>query len=75
MPLLDGPGSNDTAIDSVQYGVSQAANVQSGFNAQNFQHSMSERQRIVVVGLGMVAISFMWVSFRVKLGLCPRQLC
>ncbi|KAF7113681.1 hypothetical protein CNMCM5793_003037 [Aspergillus hiratsukae] len=57
MPLIDGPRSNDAVHNSLSNGISHASlepvrELDYGHNDPN------RRQKIVVVGLGMVAISF-----------------
>lgn len=61
MPLIDGPRSNDAVHNSLSNGISHASlepvrELDYGHNDPN------RRQKIVVVGLGMVAISFMCVA-------------
>lgn len=58
MPLLDGPRSNETGSGNISHDVSH---VQDSNNASRnvIERDVNLRQKIVVVGLGMVAISFM----------------
>lgn len=58
MPLLDGPRSNETVSGSISHDVSHEQNSNNTGRDVTERH-VNRRQKIVVVGLGMVAISFM----------------
>ena len=60
MPLLDGPRSNETVSGNISHDVSHGQNP-NNTSRDVTEHNVNRRQKIVVVGLGMVAISFMYV--------------
>lgn len=62
MPLLDGPRNRDGANSVVHFEVSSPSHEDS--TGLDVRSNGERRQRIVVVGLGMVAISFMYVDDR-----------
>lgn len=63
MPLLEGPGSRPAVNGSLHNGfTSPSPVVESLPDPQPRQAGLNGRQRIVVVGLGMVAVSFMYVD-------------
>ena len=57
MPLLEAPRNGGAANNGVLNGVSHSQNF--GFDTEAHLDDPNRRQRIVVVGLGMVAISFL----------------
>ncbi|PYI32346.1 nitrite reductase NiiA [Aspergillus indologenus CBS 114.80] len=59
MPLLDGPRSSDPVIPGSIHNVhlQTSSMMESSLNTEPRRHDSSARQKIVVVGLGMVAIS------------------
>ncbi|KAF9883728.1 hypothetical protein FE257_003020 [Aspergillus nanangensis] len=59
MPLLEGPGNRNTANGTLHNGVvSSTQGFDSLTDPEPVRNNGSGRQRIVVVGLGMVAVSF-----------------
>ena len=63
MPLLDGPRKSEAASIGISHGVVsrvEEPHVNRPVEGPS-SRSVDRRQKIVVVGLGMVAISFMYV--------------
>ena len=58
MPLLDGPRSNTVDPGSISHDGSHVRDSNST-SRDVIERDVNRRQKIVVVGLGMVAISFM----------------
>lgn len=61
MPLLGGLRSHDGVAGSLGHGVSHAEDIHTENVGNGSGSHGARRQKIVVVGLGMVAISFMSV--------------
>jgi nitrite reductase (NAD(P)H) len=62
MPLLDGPRNGETVTAGVQNAIPVIDGIDPTAHAQeSFDHDPNRRQKIVVVGLGMVAVAFMYV--------------
>lgn len=61
MPLIDGSRNNDAVHSSISNGISHARVVEPVRDLDCGRNDPNRRQKIVVVGLGMVAISFMYV--------------
>ena len=62
MPLLDRPGPSDADSVTFSNGISNGDKINAHQQTEHPDSDMDRRQRIVVVGLGMVAISFMYVD-------------
>lgn len=62
MPLLDGPRSAETVNTSVHHGLSVIDGIDPLAERESFSQDSNRRQKIVVVGLGMVAVAFMYVE-------------
>ncbi|PKX94084.1 nitrite reductase niiA [Aspergillus novofumigatus IBT 16806] len=58
MPLIDSSRNNDAVHSSISNGISHATVVESVRDRDYRHNDPNRRQKIVVVGLGMVAISF-----------------
>ncbi|PTU22771.1 hypothetical protein P175DRAFT_0499315 [Aspergillus ochraceoroseus IBT 24754] len=58
MPLLDSSRSGDTVTGSIRPGASRLQELDSFTQIDTPQHDVNRRQRLVVVGLGMVAVAF-----------------
>lgn len=62
MPLLDRPRKSEAASSGIRHGVSRVEEPHVNRPIEGpSSRSVNRRQKIVVVGLGMVAISFMYV--------------
>lgn len=62
MPLLDRQGKGEAVSGGVSYSVSHTSENYTSRHVEGTRsHSANRRQKIIVVGLGMVAISFMYV--------------
>jgi nitrite reductase (NAD(P)H) len=62
MPLIDSSRNDDAVHSSISNGISHATVVESVRDLDYRHNDPNRRQKIVVVGLGMVAISFMYVA-------------
>jgi nitrite reductase (NAD(P)H) len=62
MPLIDGLRNNDAVHSSISNGISHARVIEPVRDLDYRHNDPNRRQKIVVVGLGMVAISFMYVA-------------
>lgn len=60
MPLLDGL-RNDALPGNISHNASHVEDLSTRDVERHNSHNVNRRQKIVVVGLGMVAISFMYV--------------
>ncbi|OJJ63719.1 hypothetical protein ASPSYDRAFT_38347 [Aspergillus sydowii CBS 593.65] len=58
MPLLDGPRGVETINTSVHHGISVIDGIDPTAERESFIQDSNRRQKIVVVGLGMVAVAF-----------------
>ncbi|KAL4978429.1 nitrite reductase [Aspergillus desertorum] len=58
MPLLDGPRNGESLTASAHNGISILDRVDPATNRGDFDQDPNRRQKIVVVGLGMVAVAF-----------------
>ncbi|RHZ52030.1 nitrite reductase niiA [Aspergillus thermomutatus] len=58
MPLIDSSRNNDAVHSSISNGISYARVIEPVGDLDHRQNDPNRRQKIVVVGLGMVAISF-----------------
>ena len=63
MPLLDGLRSHNDVAGSVSRDVSHVEDIHTESVGNGSGNHGARRQKIVVVGLGMVAISFMLVFY------------
>lgn len=61
MPLLDGPRGAETANASAHHGLPVIDGIDPTAERETFSQDSNRRQKIVVVGLGMVAVAFMYV--------------
>jgi nitrite reductase (NAD(P)H) len=62
MPLLDGPRNGETVTASAHNGIPIIDGVDPTTLRGDFDQDPNRRQKIVVVGLGMVAVAFMYVA-------------
>lgn len=62
MPLIDNSRSNDAVQSSICNGISHTTIIESVRDPDYRHNDPNRRQKIVIVGLGMVAISFMYVA-------------
>ncbi|KAL2824914.1 hypothetical protein BDW59DRAFT_146890 [Aspergillus cavernicola] len=58
MPLLDGPRNGDTVTDGIHNGIPVIDGIDPAAGLETLNQDPNRRQKIVVVGLGMVAIAF-----------------
>lgn len=62
MPLLEGPRNGETVIASPHHGIEIIDGIDPSTAQGTVDRDPNRRQKIVVVGLGMVAIAFMYVN-------------